>query len=438
MSRYFIETYGCQMNLADSETIGGVLGEAGWESAESVQTADLIVVNTCSVRERAAERAIGHLQSLATLKKSNPDLLIVMAGCLPQHRGNDLADQLPDVDLFVGPDNYRQLPEMLARERDRDRFLIRPNKTETYGDIRPLRDRDVNAWVSIMRGCDRCCTYCAVPLARGRERSLEAEAVIEATAEAVENGFASVTLLGQAVTSYRDGERDFTWLLERLSRIERLKRLWFLSPHPTDFTPELLTLIGERPVIARHLHLPLQAGANRVLEVMRRGYTREEYIALATMARKKIPGVSITTDIIVGFPGETEAEFSETVALMETVRFDSAFMFAYSPRERTYAARKLTDDVPDEMKKRRLREIIDLQESHSWERYRALIGKTVDVLVVGPSKASKTDCFGRAGDNRATVFKVDEGEMPETGSMVQVLVTDVTSHTLKGEVAPPP
>ncbi len=434
MGRYFIETYGCQMNLADTETIRGILEGAGWSGVVKADEADLIIVNTCSVREKAAKRAIGRLQSMAALKKTNRDLIIAIAGCLPQHRGEALAEQLPDVDLFVGPDNYRQLPEMLAKEVIGEHFLLKANKEETYGDIKVKRERNVNAWISIMRGCDRLCTYCAVPLARGRERSLGADDVIVAAEEAIAAGFPAVTLLGQAVTSYQDGERDFTWLLDRLSRLEALKRIWFLSPYPTDFTNELLSVIGEKPNITRHLHLPLQAGSNRILELMRRRYLQEDFLALVESARRLIPGVMITTDLIVGFPGESDADFHETIATMKAARFDSAFMFAYSPRERTYASRFLTDDVSHEEKMVRLREVIDLQEELAWASFKSMLGETVEVLVEGDARSDPGHWFGRSRDNRPTAFSAPAGQSLSAGDLVQVLVTDVTSHTLKGEL----
>ena len=433
MARYCIETYGCQMNLADSELIAGILAEAGWAAVRAPEDADLVVINTCSVRERAAERVIGHVQSMTALRQKRPALRIIVVGCLPQHLGETLAERLPQVDHFVGPDNYRQLPELLARAAEQERLHLARNRAETYAGLRPIRREGVNAWVSIMRGCDRFCTYCAVPFGRGRERSLPPERIVRMAAGVVADGFVSVTLLGQAVTSYRYEDCDFAQLLERLVRVEGLKKLRFLSPHPGDFTPPLLDAMASSPVIARHLHLPLQSGANAVLANMRRGYTREAYLALVEMARAKLPGLGLTTDIIVGFPGETEEDYQETVALMEQTRFDSAFLFAYSPRERTHAARHLEDDVSRDVKQRRLRQVIDLQEQHSWERFRAIVGETRQVLVEGAAKGSAEALFGRCDDHKAVVVTPRQDRPAAPGEIIRVRMTDTSSHTLRGQ-----
>ncbi len=421
------------MNLADSELIGGLLTERGWEAVSEAGEADVIIVNTCSVRERAAERVIGHVRSMDPLRRRRPHLQIVLAGCLPQHRGRALAELLPEVDLFIGPDNYRDLPGLLEAGDAPRRFALKPNRTETYADLSPRRDGRVNAWVSIMRGCNRMCTYCAVPFARGRERSLPAPRVQAEVAEAVAAGYAAVTLLGQTVTSYRDGDIGLAGLLRSVAEIEGLRRIRFLSPHPADFTPELLAVIGEEPKIARHLHLPLQSGSTRILEAMRRGYTRDDYLELVNEARRLIPGLAVTTDLIVGFPGETAEDYEQTTDLMRQIRFDSAFLFAYSPRERTYAQRFLADDVPDRVKQLRLREIIALQEAHCWERFRAQVGRRLTVLVEGPARGEDGRFFGRASDDKAVVITPD----PETkalgpGDEVTVEITETSSHTLKG------
>jgi len=430
--RYHIETYGCQMNVADSELLSSILEEAGWEKTSAQDQADLIIVNTCSVRERAADRVIGHVQSMEPLRRARPHLQVVVAGCLPQHRGRALANRMPDVDLFIGPDNYRDLPELLDQREQMHRFALKPNRGETYQGLRPRREGRVNAWVSIMRGCNRMCTYCAVPFARGRERSLPRDEVVREAEEAIASGYPAITLLGQTVTSYHDGEYDFAALLTSLVKIEGLERLRFLSPHPADFTQELLQLIGDEPKIARHLHLPVQSGSTRILEAMRRGYGRDEYLDLIHRARATIKGLAVTTDLIVGFPGETEEDYLDTVDLMNRVRFDSAFMFAYSPRERTYAARVLDDDVPEAEKKRRLREIIDLQEKHSWATFGRFLGRHLDVLVEGPAKSEGHSLFGRAPDDKATLFRPLVGRTLAPGSVVKVEVEGFSSHTLRG------
>jgi tRNA-2-methylthio-N6-dimethylallyladenosine synthase len=432
MRHYCIETYGCQMNVADSELIAGILEDDGWVRATDAHGADLIVVNTCSVRERAADRVVGHVRSLAPLRRARPGLRIVVAGCLPQHLGERLAERLPDVDLFIGPDAYRRLPELVADPSREPHFALARDRGETYEDLSPLRAEGIHAYVSIMRGCDRACTYCAVPFGRGRERSLPAEAAIRATREAVESGFVAVTLLGQAVTSYREGERDFAALLEALAVIPGLCSLRFLAPHPGDVSVRLLEVMRRHPVIAHHLHLPLQAGSDRILTAMRRGYTAAEFVDLVARARRTLPEISITTDIIVGFPGESDEDYTRTVEVMETVRFDSAFTFAYSPREETYAQRFLADDVPPEVKQRRLSAVITLQERHSLERYQARIGTTQEVLVEGPAKGTPDRLFGRCSDMKAAVFSPGEAEEIRAGEIARVEITAASSHTLKG------
>ncbi|MCK4305902.1 MAG: tRNA (N6-isopentenyl adenosine(37)-C2)-methylthiotransferase MiaB [Candidatus Eisenbacteria sp.] len=433
MGTYCIETYGCQMNLADSELISGILEKKGWVRAQSVQDADLIVINTCTVRQRAAERAIGHVRSLGSLKAARPGLRIALVGCLAQHLGPDLRDRLPEVDLFAGPDAYRSLPALLERSGVDGKCALRRDRSETYDGLPVIRRKGANAWVSIMRGCDRACTYCAVPLARGRERSLPVESIRRDIEKVISEGFTAVTLLGQSVTSYRDGDRDFAWLIEHLGELGGLGKLRFLSPHPADFTPRLLEALRHCPVATRHIHLPLQSGSNRILDMMRRGYTREQYIELIEHARVTLPGVGITTDLMVGFPGETQEDFRQTIGVMETVRFDSAFMFAYSARERTYAARFLDDDVPAHEKRRRLEEVIALQESHSLQRFSACVGSTLEVLVEGPAKGSGGLLFGRGDDFKNTVFQPLPGRKLSVGQIVSVEITAATSHTLKGQ-----
>ncbi len=430
MPSYCIETYGCQMNLADSELISGILTAAGWERAAGPTDADLIVVNTCSVRERAVDRVTGRVQSLASLKAHRPALRIVLAGCVPQHLGADFAALLPEVDLFVGPDAYRRLPELVAQAGVR--LALERDRGETYAGIPPVRRRGVNAWVTVMRGCDRFCTYCAVPFGRGRERSLPAEAVVAEVQEAAAAGHRAVTLLGQAVTAWRDGDRDFAWLLDRLGDVPGLVHLRFLAPHPADFDQRLLETIADLPVAATHLHLPVQSGSDRVLAAMRRGYTRSAFLALVASARRLIPGVSITTDLLVGFPGETDEDYRRTLDLMGEVRFDSAFMFAYSSRARTHAARFLADDVPVPEKQRRLAEVIERQESHSRERFTALVGTRRPVLVEGEARGAGRAHFGRGRDFKPVVFAPHPGVPPAPGDVVDVEITQATSHTLKG------
>jgi tRNA-2-methylthio-N6-dimethylallyladenosine synthase len=419
------------MNLADAELLAGILEAGGWSRAASPEAADAILVLTCAVREHAVERVIGHVRSLGPLKRRRPRLRLALVGCLAQFEPERLAARLPEVDLFVGPDAYRELPALLARAADR-RVMTDVDARETYADVPVRRGPGLNAWLTILRGCDRECAYCVVPFTRGRERSLPADRVEDAARRAVAEGFVSLTLLGQTVTSYRDGATDFAGLLERLGAVGGLRRLRFLAPHPADFTPRLLATIAGTPRIARHLHLPVQSGSDRILAAMRRGHTRDAYRELIRQARAAIPELGLSTDLMVGFPGESEDDFAQTLELMREVRFDQAFMFAYSARRGTHAARCLTDDVAPPVKRRRLTEMIALQEEHSRQRYGERVGRVVEVLVEGPARAPAGHWFGRTPDLKDTVLAPPRPE-PAIGASLPVRITAATSHTLRGE-----
>jgi len=298
--------------------------------------------------------------------------------------------------------------------------------------VPPIRRKGIHAWVTVMRGCDRFCTYCAVPFGRGRERSLPAQAVIASVEQAAAEGYRAVTLLGQAVTSWRDADRDFAWLIDRVASVSGLAHLRFLAPHPADFSPRLLETIARHPVAARHLHLPLQSGSDRILASMRRGYTRAAYLGVVRDARRILPGVAITTDLLVGFPGESEEDYQRTLELMDEVRFDSAFMFAYSPRAHTYAARVLADDVPASVKQQRLTQVIERQERHSAERFAALVGTRRQVLVEGRARGPGRLSFGRCLDFKPVVIEPPPDAEPAPGVLVEVEITRTTSHTLTG------
>ncbi len=432
--RYHLEVFGCQMNVADGELLAGILEGAGWQRACDPQEADLWVVNTCAVRERAVERVVGHVSSLTPWKRSRPGRRIALVGCLARFAGDDLARTLPEVDLLIGPDGYRRLPALLQPGTPSPTLQIASDRGELYEGITPRRPHGVNAWITIMRGCDRQCAYCVVPFTRGPERSLAAEGVLDAARSAVAQGSTMITLLGQTVTSYRDGSADFADLLERLAGLEGLRRIRFLAPHPSDFTPRLLATIAAQPRIARQLHLPLQSGSDRVLAGMRRGYTRDTYLDLIAAARRAVPGLAVTTDIIVGFPGEGEADLAATLEVMRAVRFDQAFTFAYSARRGTPAERDLEDVVPRDEKRARLQAVIALQQEHSRERHAACVGRTLAVLVEGPARAPQGYWFGRSEDFKDTVFSSVELLCP--GDVVPVAITAATSHTLQGTHAP--
>ena len=323
------------------------------------------------------------------------------------------------------------------RAQKKERLVdLRPRRTVTYAGLPHLRSPGVNAWVSVMRGCDRFCTYCVVPYTRGRERSLPAECVLEEVRRAVSEGFVSVTLLGQTVTAYRDEGRDLAWLLQEVARIEGLLRIRFLAPYPGQITERLVGVMATEPKVCKHVHLPLQSGSDRVLEAMHRGYTSSEFVDLVDRMRAAVPGLAVTTDLMVGFPGETEEDYDATLSVMRRLRFDGAFMFAYSERPGTAAARRMKDDVPREVKRARLEKLIALQESHSLERFEAFLGKTVEVLVESEARKPQGWFYGRSDDFRDVIFRPLEGEDLRAGVLVSVLIEEASAHTLKGRQVP--
>jgi tRNA-2-methylthio-N6-dimethylallyladenosine synthase len=431
--RFYIETYGCQMNVADSELMSGILTRAGFSPVEDPDGADVILVNTCAIREAPEDRVVQKVAQYVGRKKVRPDLVVGITGCVPKHVGPGLARLLEGVDVIVGPDGYRRLPELIRKAADGPQVDLRMDPTETYADALPRRDSGVNAWVTVMRGCDRFCSFCVVPYVRGREKCVPLARILEQVDAAVAEGRPSITLLGQTVNTYRDGEADFATLLEEVGTRPGVLRVRFTSPHPSAFTPRVFEVMARVPSICPHLHLPVQSGSNRVLERMRRGYTREEFLELVEVIRSYLPEVALTTDIIVGFPGETAEDFQATLELMERVRFHGAFMFKYSARPRTYAWKHLPDDVPEPEKDRRLREVIELQEAISREVYAGRVGETVEVLVEGPSRRDPARLQGKTPDFKTVVFDPGpKGARP--GDLVRVRVTSATSHTLTGRV----
>ncbi len=435
MGRFFIQTYGCQMNEADSELLAGLLVEEGWAPVGRPEDADLVLVNTCAVRERAAARALGYLENLAALKRER-GLRIGMVGCLARHLGRSALERLPHLDVLLGPDSYEHLVPYLRAQKKERLVDLRPRRTVTYAGLPHLRSPGVNAWVSVMRGCDRFCTYCVVPYTRGRERSLPAECVLEEVRRAVSEGFVSVTLLGQTVTAYRDEGRDLAWLLQEVARIEGLLRIRFLAPYPGQITERLVGVMATEPKVCKHVHLPLQSGSDRVLEGMHRGYTSSEFVDLVDRMRAAVPGLAVTTDLMVGFPGETEEDYDATLSVMRRLRFDGAFMFAYSERPGTAAARRMKDNVPREVKRARLEKLIALQESHSLERFEAFLGKTVEVLVESEARKPQGWFYGRSDDFKDVIFRPLEGEDLRAGVLVSVLIEEASAHTLKGRQVP--
>ena len=429
--KFFIETYGCQMNFADSEIVNSILIEDGMTVAPTAESADVILVNTCSIRENAETKVWNRLKEIRHLKKTNADLTVGVLGCMAERIKDRIIEEEQLVDIVVGPDAYRDIPRLLSEVDDgRKAVNVLLSLEETYADIAPIRTtgNGVSAFVSIMRGCDNMCSFCVVPFTRGRERSRPMQSILNEIDQLSNDGYKEVTLLGQNVNSYKDGNNTFTTLMDEASKINPEIRFRFSSPHPKDFPDDLLKLIAERPNLCNYIHIPAQAGSDTMLERMRRPYTREQYLTLIDKMKSIIPGLSLSTDIIAGFCGETEEEHQQTMSLMALVEYDLAYMFAYSERERTLAYRKFEDDVPHETKKRRLTEIINQQMEIQKQRNQLEIGKRHLVLVEGTSKRSEEQMSGRTDTNKMVIF---DRKNFKKGDYIEVEITDSTSATLK-------
>jgi tRNA-2-methylthio-N6-dimethylallyladenosine synthase len=420
------------MNFADSEVVNSILMKEGMEPVQEAEKADVIFVNTCSIRENAETRVWNRLKEFRSLKKEKQHLTVGVLGCMAERIRDRIIDQEQLVDMVVGPDAYRDIPNLLAEVEDgRKAVNVLLSLEETYADITPVRTsgNGVTAFVSIMRGCDNMCAFCVVPFTRGRERSRPMSSILHEISELRKQGYKEVTLLGQNVNSYKYEEIDFTRLMDEASRANPEIRFRFSSPHPKDFPEPLLHLIAERPNLCNYIHIPAQAGSDTTLERMRRPYTREQYLKLIERMREIIPGVSLSTDIITGFCDETEEEHRDTLSLMKIVEYDLAYMFAYSERERTLAHRKYEDNVPEEIKKRRLSEIIQQQMEIQKKNNQKEIGRTHLVLVEGESKRSSEQLSGRSDTNKMVVF---DRKKYRKGDYVEVEITDCTSATLIG------
>ncbi|MEX1055500.1 MAG: tRNA (N6-isopentenyl adenosine(37)-C2)-methylthiotransferase MiaB [Rhodothermales bacterium] len=432
--KVYIETYGCQMNVSDSEIVASVLREGGFGLTRDPDGADVVLLNTCAIRENAEQKVRRRLDDFRAQKRRQEGLKLGVLGCMAERLRTKLLDEEKLVDLVVGPDAYRDLPRLLRESDDSGQAAVNVqlSREETYADISPVRydTNGVTAFVSIMRGCDNMCAFCVVPFTRGRERSRPVESILSECRQLVDRGYKEVTVLGQNVNSYRFEGVDFAELLYRISTVSPDLRIRYSTSHPKDCSDELLHVHRERENVCNFIHLPVQHGSSAVLERMKRTYTREEYLDLIDRARSIVPGVSLSTDIIAGFCGETEEEHRETLSLMELIRYDHAFMFMYSERPDTYAARKYRDDIPNGVKKRRLGEIIALQNRISLESNRKEIGRIHTVLAEGRSKRSDEQLAGRSGTNKMVVFDRRDYRM---GEYVDVRVTDCTSATLLGE-----
>lgn len=437
---FYVESYGCQMNFNDSEIVASILNKEGFSLTRNYEDASVILLNTCSIREKAEDRIRNRLKHFAVLKKNNPDTTIGILGCMAERLKKKLLEEEKLVDIVCGPDAYRDLPKLVGEaETGQKAVNVLLSREETYAEINPLRlDKNgITSFVSIMRGCDNMCSFCVVPFTRGRERSRSAFSIIAETQELWDRGYKEVTLLGQNVDSYKwknpENEEtvNFAQLLEMTAKVHPDLRVRFSTSHPKDITDEVLHTMAKYENICNYIHLPVQSGNSRILKKMNRTYDREWYMDKIRAIRRIIPDCAISTDVICGFCSETEEEHQETLSMMEFVKYEMSYMFFYSERPGTLAARKYEDDIPEEVKKRRLREVIELQGKHSLERNQADIGKTFKVLVEKVSKKSKEEFCGRNDQNKMIIFPKGDYKV---GEYIHVKVTDCTSASLRGEL----
>ena len=437
--KLFIETYGCQMNVADSEVIASVMQMAGYSTADTLEEADAVFMNTCSIRDNAEQKILNRLEFFYSLKKKKRNLIVGVLGCMAERVKDDLITN-HHVDLVVGPDAYLTLPDLVAAVEAGEKAInVELSTTETYRDVIPSRicGNHISGFVSIMRGCNNFCTYCIVPYTRGRERSRDVESILNEVSDLVAKGYKEVTLLGQNVNSYRfekpDGEVvTFPMLLRTVAEAAPGVRVRFTTSHPKDMSDETLEVIAQVPNVCKHVHLPVQSGSSRILKLMNRKYTREWYLDRIAAIRRILPDCGISSDLFAGFHSESEEEFAETLSLMREVGFDSSFLFKYSERPGTYAARHLPDNIAEEVKIERLQRMIDLQNELSLESNRRDIGHTFEVLVEGFSRRSREQLCGRTQQNKMVVFPRVEGV--KAGDFVSVRITEASSATLLGEI----
>jgi tRNA-2-methylthio-N6-dimethylallyladenosine synthase len=436
--KLYIETYGCQMNVNDSEIVAALMQKSGFSITDGPDNADLIFINTCSIRDNAEQRVYGRLESFRRFKKKNPELIIGVIGCMAERLKEQLLVQHETIDLVAGPDSYRDLPHLIQMATAGQKAVnVELSKEETYADINPVRidSNNVSAFVSIMRGCNNMCAFCVVPYTRGAERSREPQSILNEINELQEQNFKEITLLGQNVNSYRwmpsNEGLDFPALLDKVATTFPKLRIRFSTSHPKDISEKLLHTIAAHKNLCKNIHLPVQSGSSRLLIMMKRGYMREDYMRRIDSIKKILPGASISTDIIVGFCGETDQDHKDTLSLMEWVGYDFAFMFKYSERPGTYAARKYKDDVSEDIKSARLSEIIELQHKLSNANNIKDIGKVFEVLAEGSSKKSEEQLFGRNSQNKVVVFPKGNSS---AGDLIKVKIIRHTSATLIGEI----
>ena len=420
------------MNVSDSELVESILIKKGYKAIIDPDNADVLFVNTCSIREHAEDKVHSLLGRYNVLKSKKPDMIIGVLGCMAQSLKHDILENKPYVDIVLGPDSYRKLPELLNRHKINKQSLVDTelSRYEVYDDLFPSRKKGINAWITIMRGCDKFCTFCIVPFTRGRERSRSIDGIVNEIKNAVKDGFTEVTLLGQNVNSYNFDGQKFHVLLENVARVPGLKRLRYTSPHPQDITIELLDIMARYDNICNSIHLPLQSGSDRILKRMNRTYTSDHFINIVRKIREILPNAGISTDIIVGFPGESEKDFSDTINVMEKVNFDSAFTFKYSPRNGTKAS-GYEDQINEDIKQKRLEQIISLQKSHTILRNQSYLGKIENVLIEKQSKRNIGKWAGRTDSNKWVIFDKDHASIKD---IVPVLIMEARGITLHGKI----
>lgn len=430
--RLYIETYGCQMNINDTELVEGLLAERGFLRVDEVERADVILINTCAIRDHAERRVMGRIGQLQRHRRDNPDLVLGVTGCMAQRLGPRLVSS-HDVDLVAGPDAYRGLGDLIEGIQEnaieRGQTLLELDAAEHYEGVESVRAGGVSAWITVQRGCDHRCTFCIVPYVRGPEKNRDPDAILDEARRAVDDGFTEVVLLGQTVNSYRHGEWDFPRLLEAVGRVDGIRRVRFTSPHPNDVSERMLRVMAEEPAVCRQLHLPVQSGADRVLRRMVRRYTAAEFLDKVDDARRIVPDLALSTDVIVAFPGETEAEFEATLDLVRGVRFDDAYLYRFSPREGTPATRLPEgDSLPESVASARLERLIDVQREIQRDINESEVGRTCEVLIERSAR-SAGDVLGRTERNKMVVFP---GDPVLTGAYVRVRLTSTTGATFMG------
>ena len=431
IKKFALETYGCQMNVADSELVEGILKNLGLEKTADYDEADAIFLNTCAIRENAETKVHSKLGNLQKIKLNKPHLIIGVLGCMAQNLKDDLLKNKPYVDIILGPDSYRKIPDLINRHVKDNKSIVdtKLSRYEVYENLFPSRGDTFNAWVSIMRGCDKFCSFCIVPFTRGRERSRSVASVVEEVKKAVDQGFVEITLLGQNVNSYNYEGKSFSDLLLAVSDISGVKRIRYTSPHPQDINVELLEVMASRKNICNYVHFPMQSGSNEVLKRMNRTYTREHFYDMAMKIREIMPNCGLSTDIIVGFPGETEEQFRETLDLMEAIKFNSAFTFKYSPRPYT-KAEQFSDHISEDIKKARLDDMLILQRKHTLELNQNMVGTFQQVLIEKESKKSNLHWAGRTDSNEWVIIEKNNSNIKD---IVPVEISDATGVVLHGK-----